>query len=237
MQTIYGDITPRTAAYAASELLRRAQPFLVIDKFVQSRPIPKGETNAVKCRRYEALSLATTALTEGVTPSAKKMTYTDITATLAQYGDRIQITDIIQDTHEDPVLKEAMGILGEQAAQTVETIKFNILKAGTNVFYSNGSARTDVNTPIDRTDIRAVTKALQRQNARMLTSVLKSSVKYDTHNVEASYFAICHPDLESDIRDMTNFLSAAEYGNGSGMENEIGTVEHVQAWNNVPYGY
>ena len=31
--TVYGDISPRTAAYVVIELLKRSMPFLVLEKF------------------------------------------------------------------------------------------------------------------------------------------------------------------------------------------------------------
>ena len=31
--TVYGDISPRTAAFAAVELLKRAMPYLCLEKF------------------------------------------------------------------------------------------------------------------------------------------------------------------------------------------------------------
>jgi hypothetical protein len=31
--TLYGDITPRTAAYVAVDLLKRAMPYLCLEKF------------------------------------------------------------------------------------------------------------------------------------------------------------------------------------------------------------
>ena len=84
--TAYGDISPRTAAYVARDLLKRAQPYLVFEKFGQSRPIPKNNTQSVKFRRFEAIPVDVTALVEGVTPAAVRLTVTDITATLVQYG-------------------------------------------------------------------------------------------------------------------------------------------------------
>ncbi len=227
--TIYGDIAPRTAAWASTEFLKRGVPYLTIEKFGQLKPIPRNKTDTVKFRRYNALALALTALTEGVTPAGSRLTHTDVQATLSQYGDYVEITDKVIELHEDPVLKENMPVLGEQAAQTLETVRFNVLKAGTNVFYANSVAgRSSVNNAVSRADIRRVTKALQRQNCRFISSVLKSSVKYDTHNIEAAYIGLVHPDLESDIRDMTGFISAASYGTEKAMENEIGAVEHVR---------
>lgn len=48
--------------------------------------MPGNKTQSMKFRRYNSLGLRTTALTEGVTPASDKMTATDITATLYQYG-------------------------------------------------------------------------------------------------------------------------------------------------------
>ena len=131
--TLYGDITPRTAAYVVVELLKRAMPYLCLEKFGQAKTLPGNKTQSMKFRRYNALDLATTALTEGVTPAGKKLTATDVTANLYQYGDWVGITDIIADTHEDPVLQEATNVFSEQAAKTIETLRYNVLKACTNV--------------------------------------------------------------------------------------------------------
>lgn len=228
MTTTYGDISPRTAAYASADLLTRALPLLTIQRFGQVKPQPKNKTQTVKFRRYNALALNTTALVEGVTPSPTPLTHTDINTTLAQYGDYIELTDVIRDTHEDPVLKESTAILSEQAAQTVETLTYNVVKAGTNVYYSNGTARTDVNTVIDKTVIRKGVKQLMRQNARMFTSIMASSPDADSLAVEAGYWAICHPDVEHDLRDIPGFVSVAQYGTERGIEGEIGSVEHVR---------
>jgi len=226
--TNYGDISPRTAVIAQKEFLRRALPFLIIEKFGQGRPIPSNSSKVTKFRRYEALDPTPNILSEGVTPSSKKLVATDVTATLTQYGDLITISDVIMDTHEDPVLNEAVAILGEQAAQMIETIRFNVLVAGTNVAYANGSSRSAVNTVLTTTVQRKVTRVLKRQNARPITSVIRSTPSYGTENVAASFIAFCHPDLESDLRNNTAFVPTEKYGTLTPYENEIGKIEDVR---------
>jgi N4-gp56 family major capsid protein len=226
--TTYGDISPRVAVYAMAEMLKRAMPHLVIEKFGQVYPIPERNSKVAKFRRYEALPLALTPLVEGVTPTGKTLTVTDVTATLEQYGDFVTITDVVQDTHEDPVFQQAQQVLAEQAAQTIETIRFNILKAGTNVFYGNGASRAEVNTPVDLTLQRKVTRSLKRQNARYITSVVKSTPAFNTESTEAGFVALCHPDVENDVRAMTGFINTKDYGTMSPWENEIGSVEDVR---------
>ncbi len=226
--TIYGDISPRTAAYAAKDLLVRAIPYLTLEKFGQMHVLPANNSTTIKFRRYESLPLALTPLTEGVTPDSTILTYTDITANLVQYGSLVTITDVITDTHEDPILQESTKILAEQAANTVETIRFNIIKSGTNVMYANGSARTDVNTPISLVLLRRAIRALKAQNARQLTEIVRSTPSYNTQNIQPGYVAICHSDLEADIRGIAGFIPAENYGTISPWEAELGSVEGIR---------
>lgn len=226
--TTYGDISPRTAAYVVKEMLERGLPLLTLEKFMQAKPIPANNTKSIVFRRYNSLALATTPLTEGVTPASKQLTKTDVTATLEQYGDLVEITDVIYDTHEDPVLREATAILGEQAAETVETIRFNILKAGTNKFYANGTARSAVNTAPTLALQKKIVRALKRQNAKKITSIVRSTPSYATQAVLPSYVCVTHTDLENDIRAMTGFIDVKDYGNMTAFEGEIGAVNDVR---------
>lgn len=244
----YGDISPAVAAYSVVRMLKRAMPYLHLEKFGQTYPLPKQNTQVAKFRRYFLVGAggaagaktntsgnfyiptATTPLLEGVTPAGSKIENQDYTVQLYQYGDYVTITDVVQDTHTDPILQQITDILGEQAAITVETLRYNVLKAGTNVFYANSvSGRSDVAAVHNLTDQRRVTTALNRQNARKITQVVASTPDYNTKSVEAAYFAIVHPDLETDIRTMTGFKPVADYGpHTSPFEGEIGSCEQVR---------
>jgi N4-gp56 family major capsid protein len=227
--TTYGDIQPRTAAYVAADLLKRGMPYLCLEKFGQAKVLPGNKTQSMVFRRYNALPMALTALTEGVTPVGKKLTKTDVPVTLYQYGDFVEITDIVQDTHEDPVLQEASAVLAEQAAKTVETIRFYGLRACSNVFYANGvAARTSIATVINRADQRKIVRALERQEANRMVSVVRSTPAFNTENIMPAFIGVTHVDMTSDIRGMTGFTSVADYGKISPFETEIGAVEDVR---------
>ena len=226
--TAYGDISPRTAAYAEKELLKRGLPYLVLEKFGQAKALPGNSTKVMKFRRYTALNNTPATLTEGVTPAGQLLTVTDVTATLAQYGGLAQITDVILDTHEDNTLNEAVNLLGEQAAQMIERMRFGVLVAGTNVLYANGAARNAVNTALTMAVQRKAVRALKRQNARPITSIVRSTPAYDTANVAPGFVGLIHPDLEGDVRAMTNFTPAEKYGSMTPWENEIGKVDDVR---------
>lgn len=242
---VYGDLTPRQANFAVKEFLMRALPLLTIEKFGKSVPLPKNETKTIKVRRYfltsgtggysgEAgaynLPLALTPLTEGVTPAGTKMDFKDESVDIAQYGNWTGFTDFVMDTHPDvpPVIREFSDILGEQAAVTKETLIFNVLKAGSQVFYANGAQRTDVNTPITLAMIRRVTRAFKNQNMQKITTVTASTPNYNTQPIEAAYICIVHPNVENDVRNIDGYINVANYAQGKAFEGEIGRVEDVR---------
>jgi N4-gp56 family major capsid protein len=157
------------------------------------------------------------------------MAYTDVTATLAQYGAWVQLTDVIADTHEDPVLNDSAMLCGEQAAETRELLNWGVLKAGTAVTYANGSARNAVNTTMSIGDIRSVVRTLRAQRCKPITKILNGSVDIGTQPVEAGYIAFGHTDIEADLRGLAGFTPLAEYGSRQPLcDYESGTVENVR---------
>lgn len=227
--TAYGDVSPRIGVYAAVKMLKHAEPILILEKFSQARPMPQNKGQQIKFRRPTPFTVSTVALSEGVTPSSQQMAYTDVTATLAQYGAWVQLTDVIADTHEDPVLNDSAMLCGEQAAETRELLNWGVLKAGTAVTYANGSARNAVNTTMSIGDIRSVVRTLRAQRCKPITKILNGSVDIGTKPVEAGYIAFGHTDIEADLRGLAGFTPLAEYGSRQPLcDHESGTVENVR---------
>jgi N4-gp56 family major capsid protein len=226
--TSYGDISPRTAAYVIKDFLAVGLPYVVFEPFLQAKTIPQGNSKSIDFRRYKALDATPNALTEGVTPSSKKLEAEDVTATLVQYGDSVTLTDVVLDTHEDPTLKIATERLGEQAGEMIERTRFGVMKAGTNVFYANGTTRSAVNTPLTRSLQRKVVRGMKRQRAKKITKALNSTPAYGTVSVPAAFIGVVHPDLESDVREMEGFKDVVDYGQVTPYPNEIGEVEGVR---------
>jgi len=226
----YGDITPRTAAYAATRMLTRAFPALCMAKFGQMQSVPKGKSKTVTWRRYNKIAVATAALTEGVTPSATSITNTDVSKTLAQYGDRAQITDVILDTHEDPILSEFSDILGEAAGETKETLVYNAIKGGTQKVWANGvAARNLVVTAMSANDVRNGIRQLKRQNAVPITSMLGASTGVGTLPIPPCYVCFIHPDIERDLQAITGYIRVQNYGTWKPLgDNEVGSFENVR---------
>jgi len=226
----YGDISPRTAAYAAKELLRRGQPTAILEKFGYFDPQGSNKTKTRTWRRYEPLQPATTPLVEGHTPVGQKLRYTDYEATLQQYGDYIELTDVIYDTHEDPVLNQSLDLCAQQIVETTELIRFAAIKGGTNVYYANNVAsRLLVSSAPLRGDLRKIYRGFKRNRASEISEVIKASTEVSTEPVKRSYVLIGHTDLDSDVRNMTGFISAEKYSMMKMIADcEIGSAEHFR---------
>lgn len=226
----YGDISPRVGTVATKKLLTRGQYKLVLERFGMYDAQGKNRGKVRKWRRYVSLPKASAPLAEGVTPTGKKMYYEDVTATLKQYGDIVELTDVIQDTHEDPVLMEYMDIIGDQAAETVEYLRYMVLRAGTNVFYTGtATVRTGVDTKLALKDFRRVFRFLKKNKASEITRIISPTAKIATEPVGSAYFAVGHTDLAADIMDIAGFVPIEKYSNHmSAFDGEIGKVENIR---------
>ncbi len=222
-------ISQRTNTWAAREMLKWAGPVVVLDKLGLIKPMPRNKGVNIKFRRPNVFTAVDVPLQEGVTPSATAFSHVDVPAVLKQYGQVVQITDVIEDTHEDPVLNDATVQCGENIGRTVEALTYGVVKAGTAVSYTNGTQRSHVNTPHSLDDQRGITRTLLANKAMMLTRILDGSPNYKTTPVEAGYIAVSHTDMESDCRNLAGFSPVSEYGSRKTIHQyELGTVERTR---------
>lgn len=229
--TTYSDIGQRTTVWAEGKMLEHAEPILVLDKFGDTKPLPKNKADTITFRRPVPYIVTTTQLVEGVTPAPKSISYEDVSVQMGQYGDLFEMSDRVADMSEDPVLSNAVMLLGEQAAETKELILWGVLRAGTNAFYSGTAAtsRAQVTAPITLALQRAVVRSLKTQRAKTITSMVSASPKFGTEAVAPAFVAFGHTDIEQDIRDMDGFTPTERYGNFSPISPyEIGKVEGVR---------
>ena len=154
-------LTAENKTFYNRTLLKRLVPNLVYAKYGQKKPMPKNEGDTVNFRRFNSLAAATTALTEGTTPSGSSLSVTAITATVKQYGDFVEISDKLDLVGIDPVLTETSQVLGEAAALTVDTIVRNEIINGTTVVYAAGRANTNAITSADVLTSSDIKKAVR----------------------------------------------------------------------------
>jgi len=212
------NLTQEQKTFYERTLLSRLLPNLLFYKYGQKKPVPKHEGKTVNFRRFNSLPANTTPLTEGQPGAGKSLYITTVTATLEQYGDYVTITDQLDMVGIDPVLTETSELLGEQAAESVDTVIRDIVCAGTNVQYAGGAAGRSALTAesiITGDDIRKAVRTLKRNNAKPL---------------EGGFFiGMVHPDVSYDIMSDPLWQDVSKYNGGTAIiEGEIGKIHGVR---------
>lgn len=225
-------ITHALNNYYDRNLLKAARPALVHLNWGQVRNIPKGETETIKFRKYSLLTPATTALTEGVTPSGGTLAITDVTAVVAQYGDYLTLTDRLQFTSPDPVLTEAGKVQGQQAGNTLDRLMRTVLAAGTTIQYASTATAIGEITALmimKTAEAKEAVRTLKNANARKITEMVGPANKYGSKAIPASYIGICSPSTTFDMKTDTAFKKIEDYADVSRvLPNEVGTLDEIR---------
>ena len=213
-------------------MLKAATPLLVHTKWGQVKDIPKGNSEVIKFRRYSLLTANTTALSEGVTPSGTQLAITDISGTVAQYGDYVTLTDFLQFTTLDPLLMETSELLGQQAANSLDQICRDVIIAGSTIQYaSTASSRATVTASmkITRDEIRQSVRTLQGNDARKITRMVNPSTGFNTSPINAAFIGIISENTLYDLKLVEGWTPVEEYASQGGvMDGEVGKVDDVR---------
>lgn len=189
------------------ELIDILKQRLIWYKTAKVHPVSKGSNSkTVIFRGFNRLSLALTPLNEGITPAGQNLTMNQVSAVLSQYGDFTYITDVAEFLYDRSLIKDATDVLGIQSSETIDTTVMNVVGAGTNVVYGDGSvvSRITVTTAMKLTSamITRYVRFLERNNVE----------KFDSMPIIGNAYAlVAHPDCIADLRVEPNFVSAVNY--------------------------
>jgi len=216
--TLLDGLSPEMKTFYDMTLIDEASANLVHDQFGQKRPIPANGGKTIEFRKFSSLPKATTALTEGVTPDGKSLTVTAITATVAQYGDYITQSDVLELTSLDNTILEATKLLGKQAGLTLDTIvRDKIHSENKSIFWANEkTSRSNLAAEDQLTvkEIQAVVAHLRAQNAP---------------TIGGKYVSIIHPYVAYDLMRDPEWIDAHKYCKPENLyEGEIGEVAGVR---------
>ena len=213
-------------------MLKAARPILVHLNWAQVKDLPMKSSEVIKFRRYSLLSANTTALSEGVTPSGTVLAVTDVTATIALYGDFVTLTDFLQMTTLDPLLTETADLLGQQAGNSLDQIARDVIVAGSTVQYaSTAAARTDITASmkLTRQEIREAVRTLQSNDAAKITRMVNASTGFNTTPLNAAFVGIISENTLYDLKNETGWVPVQEYATQQNiMPGEVGSLDEVR---------
>lgn len=197
-------------------LLERLLPELNFYKDAQKKKLPKNQGRTINFRKFNSLTAPSASLTEGVTPDGNDLSVSAITATVAQEGDYISISDLIQTTGIDPIITETSELLGEEAGEVVDTRIQTAISGGTNVFFAGGaSTRAGLESAttnyLTAGDIKKIVRKLKNANAKRFS--------------DGYYHMQIDPDIAYDLMSDSAWLDVSKYAKPEQMEKgELGRM-------------
>ena len=221
--TTQDSLSTEMKTFYSKYLITLAEPELVHDQWGQKHPIPANGGKTIEFRKYESLPKALTPLVEGVTPHGRSLEVTPLTSTVHQYGDYIELSDVLLLTAIDNNLVQATELLASQAGRTLDTITREVLVGGTNVQYGDG-------TKLVRS---ALVGGESSGNDYLTVDAVKRAVRslkvMNTPRIDGGYVGIIHPSSSYHIMKDPEWQAPHTYVDTENIyADEIGRVAGVR---------
>lgn len=214
----YGNLTAEQKTFYDRTLLSRLLPNLTFLKYGQKRPMPKNEGDTINFRRFNSLDVPAASLTEGVTPDGDNLSITAVTATVAQEGNWVRLSDKISMVGIDPVLTESAALMGENAAKTLETRCADVIFKGTSQQFAGGAASAAAiaaGKVVNSEEVKKAVRTLRNNNAEPLEG--------------GYYIGFCDPSVAYDLQNDALWQDISKYNGAENiMKGEIGRIHGVR---------
>jgi len=198
---------------------------LLFDQAADVQPVAQAMPGTgVTFTIFADIAAATSTLNEvtDVTPTA--LSDSQVTVTLAEYGNAVVTTAKLRGTAFLDVDSAAANIIGYNAGDSIDQVVREVLAAGTNVAYATGGA-----SPATSRVTLAVDDLLVANDIRKQVAALRGA---NVATFNGSYIGFIHPDVSYDFRSATDasaWRTPANYVDPTGIYNgEIGLFESVR---------
>lgn len=214
----YSGLTNEQRTFYSARLIARLLPRLPLLRDAQTETIGENTGTGIQWRKWGSLSLATSALTEGTTPSDSSLTITAVTASLAQYGAVVKVSDLLIRAGIDKAMINTTDVLSEQAGRSIHTLMVNELGANSSVQYANGRASRVTVAAGDNFTVAEIKKAVRTLENN---NVPKFADGY--------YHGVITAKQKYDLRQDSAYIDLYRYTNTEALRgNIIGEVEGVR---------
>ena len=224
-------LTPTMKTFYDTELLENHRDQLIFAQLGRKQGLPARRGRTIEWRKWNTLPLCS-ELTEGVIPTGKKMGMTSINVALAQYGEYVAVTDLLELHALDDVIAGAVEELGAAGGKTHDLLVRNVLMTGTNILFAdiyNGS--TYSSTPTTKAElITGITSYTANLTPDMINKAVTNLKVGGAPTFSGNkYVAVVHPHVAYDLRKNPDWLEAHKYAAPEEIFNgEIGELHGVR---------
>ena len=197
-------LTATMQTYNDRKTLEIAKTKFVYAQFGQKKPLPRNSGKTISWRRYNLFTNTTTqALTEGVVPTEQNLSQTTVNATVSQYGAYVKISDLLDMTALDSVVRDSSVLLGEQLGTVVDWVTRDAMLATTSVQYAGGAANANAITKSSVMTVAEIRKAVR---------TLKKNKARPFNGGRGDHFiCIVSPDVAYDLQSDTDWKAVRQY--------------------------
>lgn len=218
----YSTVASRNLIRAEKKMLEFVDNIQVLGQFGQQKEHPLRETDTVTFRRVKPfnansnetpnITAANFVASEGATPDANTIDYTDVTVTVKQYVVLFKFSSKAQLMYEDDIPGDMQELTARTLAEVAELVAYGEMKAGSTVGYANGTTRAGVNTAISKSALRTAQRTLEVNRGMRVTKKIAAGPNFNTAPVAPAFVWFIHTDVEGDVRDLPGFIGVEEYG-------------------------
>ena len=224
-------LTPTMKTFYDTALLENHRDQLIFAQLGRKQALPANHGRTIEWRKWNTLPNLS-ALTEGVIPTGEKLGMTSINVTLAQYGEYVAITDLLELHALDDVILGATEELGAASGKTADLLVRNVLVTGTNILFADAySSGTYSSTPSSEAGLQTAlaTKVCNLTPDMINKAVTNLKVGGAPTYSGNKYVAVVHPHVAYDLRSHKDWIDAHKYAAVQEIFNgEIGELHGVR---------
>jgi N4-gp56 family major capsid protein len=207
-------------------------------KYAVEKTLPRNFGDTINWRRFNKLSKTSiVALTEGETPAGLSVSGSSVTASIAQYGDVLYFTDLVELQQLDRVKQEYTIELGHLAQEVLDTIVRDVLVAeGSSAFGHGAQEAVTTNSALSTLATGDIPRI---DDFRKIVLGMKKSFIKGNRKAGGRYVALVDPSIMAKLFDDNKVQNFMDFGKsnamfGSGMVVDMFGI-HFEEVLNAPY--
>lgn len=208
-------------------LLVNARDELVYDQFAEVQSVPAHSGKTVEFRKNDIID-PPDELVEGVIPQGKRFGQTAVTATVAEFGLYVALSEDVKINQIDDIALGALEEIGASMGKKMDSLTRDaLLEQATNVIFpatrdENGAV---VNQPMAVYEVDAANRITVDTIHKVATQLTKGKGK----KINGAWVGIVHPSIVYDLRNDPQWTEVHKYAKPDEIySGEIGMLHGVR---------
>ena len=185
-------------------------------KYAIEKSLPKNFGDTINWRRFNKLAVTKNPLVEGETPDGQTVSGSSVTAVIAQYGNVMYFTDIVDLQQLDKIRQEYTVELGFQAKESLDEIVRDVLVAeGSAAFaHAGGSEGLGTNSAVSALAAGDIPRI---DDFRRIVLAMKKAFIGGNRKAGGKYVALVDPSVMAQLFEDQKVQDFMDFGRTNAM--------------------